>query len=163
MSGSYLFCSILCCFCISCCFCVSICCVLSISCICSILCCFLCAVIERNYSTIIFLIDEVFDLIRFQSCYQSFDLVAVLISFFYCDYVYICFCSFGIRGLICKCIFGYRITSLKCIVSVKDNVRSLFCNTCYLLSCKLNDFYVVWVLLNIVYSCLLYTSDAADE
>ena len=66
----------------------------------------------------------------------------------------LCFCSFGIRGLICKCIFGYRVTSLKCIVSVKDNVRSLFCNTCYLLSCKLNDFYVVWVLLNIVYSCL---------
>lgn len=61
--------------------------------------------LERNNCSIIFLVDEVLDLIRFEYIYQCFHTFVFLISFFYNNYIYISFSCFGIRFLICKGIF----------------------------------------------------------
>ncbi len=106
-----LFCFFSCCFC---CFSVCIC-----SFIFSFVCCFfcvICRIFEWNNCSVVFLVDEVFDLVRFQSIYQSFDRFAVFVSFFDCDYVYISFCCFRIRSFVCDGVVGYGISSLQCVV-----------------------------------------------
>ena len=74
--------------------------------------------LERDNCSIIFLVDEVLDLIRFEYIYQCFHTFVILISFFYNNYIYISFRCFGIRFLICKGIFCYRETCLQCIVTI---------------------------------------------
>ena len=61
--------------------------------------------LERDNCSIIFLVDEVLDLIRFEYIYQCFHTFVILISFFYNNYIYISFSCFRIRFLICKGIF----------------------------------------------------------
>ena len=76
---------------------------------------------KRYNCSVICLINVIFDLVRFQYIYQSFDCFAVFVTFFYCNDVYICFCCFRIRCLMCNGIFGYGISCLQCIVSVQYN------------------------------------------
>ena len=61
--------------------------------------------LERDNCSIIFLVDKVLDLIRFEYIYQCFHTFVILISFFYNNYIYISFSCFRIRFLICKGIF----------------------------------------------------------
>ena len=105
---------------------------------------------ERNDSSVIGLVDEVYDLVGFQDLYQSLDLRKLFVAFKHSNNVHICFSGFGIALFMSQRILAYREACFQCIVSVQDHIGGLIHDTGNLLCCQFYDLDVIVVLFDIV-------------
>ena len=108
--------------------------------------------VVRNNAALIVLVDEVFDLIRFQNLYQCLYAFVVLVAFLNCNHVYILLDCFGISRLQSNCICTGQ-ASLHSVVAVDNTEVNIFQSTGYLLRCKRNDLDVVRILNDVILCC----------